>query len=167
MVNNARDAGAAVRACRYPADGGERGFATRRATGYGRVPIPQYLEFSKQEPLVIIQIEHKNAVDNIDSILRVPGIGSVCVGPFDLSASYGKTAQFNDPDVSAAIDKVMEKTLNAGILLGGFCNGPFWKNRFMNWKALVCDFDAMFQCFRSLIEVNAEARCVSPRRVVV
>jgi len=155
MVNSAGDAAAAVRACRYPADGGERGFATRRSTGYGRMPLSEYLEHSRREPLVIVQIEHKDAVRNIDEILAVPGIDSVCVGPFDLSASYGKTARFDDPEVSDAIDHVREKTLKAGILLGGFCCGPFWKDRFMNWKTLTGDFGALFSGFRALIEANA------------
>ncbi len=157
MINSAGDAEAAVRACRYPSDGGERGFATRRSDGYGRMPLSEYLEHSAREPLVIIQIEHRDAVRNIDEILSVSGIGSICIGPYDLSASYGKTAQFDDPEVADAIDEVREKTLNAGILLGGFCSGPFWKDRFMNWKTVTVDFAAMFSTFRSLIESGSRS----------
>lgn len=151
MVNSARDAEAAVRACRYPQDDGERGFATRRSTGYDRDPLSEYLEFSRTEPLVIVQIEHCEAVHNIDEILKVEGIGGVCIGPFDLSASYGKTGRFDDPEVSDAIDLVREKTLAAGVLLGGFCAGPFWNDRFMNWKAVGSDVSILAAATRRLL----------------
>lgn len=113
MVNTAEEARRAAAACRYPADGGERGFATRRATGYGRMPLREYLEHSHGEPLVFVQIEHRDAVRNIDGILAAPGVDGVCIGPFDLSASYGKTGDFRDPEIAAAIDLVREKTLAA------------------------------------------------------
>lgn len=152
MVNDAEAATAAVRACRYPSEGGERGFATRRATGYGRMPLAEYLEYSKREPLVIVQIEHRDAVRNLDEILAVPGIDSVCIGPFDLSSSYGKTGQFDDPEIIAAIDLIREKTTKAGLLLGGFCaRTPFWEQRQMDWRALGTDTEALFQSFRDRI----------------
>jgi 2-keto-3-deoxy-L-rhamnonate aldolase RhmA len=145
MVNNAREAEAAVKACRYPMHGGERGFFLRRNNGYGKTPVSEYLEKSQSEPLVIIQIEHKDAVKNIDEILSVSGVDSICIGPFDLSCSYGKAGVFDDPQVADAIDEVREKTLQAGIILGGYCAGPFWKDRFMNWKALTDDCGALYR----------------------
>jgi len=151
MVNSGEEARRAVAACRYPADGGERGFALRRADGYGKMPLGEYLEYTRREPLVIIQIEHREAVEKIDEILATPGVDSVCVGPFDLSASYGKPGDFTDPEVIAAIDLVREKTLAAGILLGGFCPGPFWKERFMHWKALATDTGALASAYRKLL----------------
>ncbi len=152
MVNHAAAAESAVRACRYPAEGGQRGFALRRNNGYGAEPLDSYLERAKQEPLVILQIEHREAVRNLDEILAVPGIGSICIGPFDLSASYGKTAQFDDPEIIAAIDTIREKTLAAGVMLGGFCATPLWRDRFMNWKAITDDTGAMATQFRTLLQ---------------
>ena len=153
MVNTAEEARRAAAACRYPADGGERGFATRRATGYGRMPLREYLEHSHGEPLVFVQIEHRDAVRNIDGILAAPGVDGVCIGPFDLSASYGKTGDFRDPEIAAAIDLVREKTLAAGLLLGGFCPDPeFWGTRFLHWKALSTDTDALFRAYRSMLQ---------------
>ncbi len=151
MVNDAKAAEAAVRACRYPVHGGERGFATLRNSEYGRIPLGKYMENSAKEPLVIVQIEHKEAVRNIDEILKVEGIGSICIGPYDLSASFGKTGQFDDPEVIDAIDTVREKTLAAGVMLGGFCATPFWKHRFMNWKAVCGDADLLAEAFKNKI----------------
>ena len=98
---------------------------------------------------MILQIEHKDAVNNIDEILKVEGIDSICIGPFDLSSSYGKAGKFDDPEIIDAIDTVREKTLAAGITLGGFCATPFWDNRFMNWKAVGTDTDLLAEMFRA------------------
>ena len=163
MVNSAADAESAVRACRYPADGGQRGFALRRNNGYGADPLDSYLERAKTEPLVIVQIEHREAVRNLDEILAVPGIGSVCIGPFDLSASYGKTAQFDDPEIIAAIDTIREKTLAAGVMLGGFCATPLWTGRFMNWKAITDDAGALATQFRAMIDEKRRESAAIPR----
>jgi 2-keto-3-deoxy-L-rhamnonate aldolase RhmA len=151
MINDAASAEAAVKACKYPLYGGERGFALRRNSGYGKMPLDKYMANAEHDPLVIIQIEHYEAVKNIDEILQVSGIDSICIGPFDLSASYGKTAQFDDPEILSAIDEVREKTMKAGTMLGGFCSSPMWKDRFMNWKALTDDTGALAREFRRLI----------------
>jgi len=140
MVNNAEIARKAVSACRYPVHGGERGFATRRQNGFNGIPISEYIATSEHDPMVIVQIEHKEAVENIDEILAVPGIDSVCIGPYDLSTSYGKPGRFDDPEIIAAIDHVRERTKAAGVMLGGYCgNQDFWQNRRMDWKALFED----------------------------
>lgn len=153
MVNDRDSAECAVRACRYPSQGGERGVATRRQTGFGAMPLAEYLEYSKRDPMVIVQIEHKDAVENIEEILKVDGVDSICIGPYDLSSSYGKTGRFDDPEIIAAIDKVREKTLEAGKLLGGFCaNYSFWGQRKMNWKAIACDTDLLAAAYRAQIE---------------
>ena len=151
MVNTAEDAAAAIRACRYPSEGGERGFSLRRAGGYGREPLDVYLERSRREPLVFVQIEHREAVRNIDAILQLEGLDGICIGPCDLSASYGKTGRFDDPEVAAAIDFVRERALEAGVLLGGFCPGAFWRDRFMNWKTVGTDFDILAAGTRRLL----------------
>jgi len=117
MVNSAEEAKAAVAACKYPPIGG-RGCGVRRATGYGAMAFDDYLKVSESEPMVIIQIEHIDAVNNLDEILKVPGIDSICVGPCDLSGSMGKLNQLEDPEVNAVIDEICRKTREAGISLG-------------------------------------------------
>ncbi len=155
MVNTAAEAVSAVKACRYPMDGGERGFALRRNNRYGQTPLSDYLEKSRSEPMVIIQIEHKDAVKNIDEILQVQGIDSVCIGPFDLSCSYNKPGQFDDAEVADAIDEIREKTLKTDVLLGGLCMGPFWQNRFMHWKTLAGDSGLLYNNLVRLLKNQA------------
>jgi 2-dehydro-3-deoxyglucarate aldolase/4-hydroxy-2-oxoheptanedioate aldolase len=139
MVNSAEEAEAAVAACKYPPTG-IRGCGVRRASRYGSTPFDEYLKISKQEPLVIVQIEHIDAVKNLEAILKVPGIDSICVGPCDLSGSMGKLNQLDDPEVCKVIDEVCRKTIDAGIMLGT-AGGTLeiCQKRGMNWAALTSD----------------------------
>ncbi len=143
MVNSADEARAAVQACRYPLTG-IRGCYVRRGTRYGQTPFAEYVKDSESEPMVIIQVETMEAVRNLDEILKVPGIGSICIGPADLSGSMGKLNQLDDPEVNRVIDQICEKVLSLGLLLGA-AGSPFevWKKRGVNWIALASDFSSI------------------------
>lgn len=140
MVNTAEEAKAAVSACRYPPIG-IRGCFVRRADRFGHTPFSEYLKVSESEPMVIIQIETMEGVRNLDEILKVPGIGSICIGPLDLSGSVGKLGQTDDPEVNSIIDIICEKVHAAG-LLAGTASWPLepWKKRGLNWIAVTSDF---------------------------
>ena len=148
MVSSVEAARAAVAACRYPLDG-IRGFGVRRATGYGKTDFSEYLAQSKSEPWVIIQIEHVDAVRNLDEILKVPGIDSICIGPCDLSASMGIPNQMDDPELNRVLDEVCAKVKAAGKILGTAAgNFPRWKRRGVNWFTGACDWAAIASSFR-------------------
>lgn len=151
MVNSAESAREAIVACRYP-PAGNRGCGTRRAVEYGRKPFGQYLQESARDPLVIVQIEHVDAVRNLDAILKEPGLGSICIGPTDLSGSMGKLGQVTDPEVVRVIDEICEKTRRAGVMLGAF-GTPFsaWRKRGIHWTALCSDCSCMFAQARNLL----------------
>lgn len=59
------------------------------------------------ELLAVIQIESRTAVENIEEIAAVPGVGAIFIGPSDLSISYGVPGQRDHPDVAAALDRVL------------------------------------------------------------
>ncbi len=104
-VNNREQCQAAVAACKYPPDG-VRGMAgSIRAAGYGRW-AGDYKKVANDEILVIIQIETRDAVNNVDAILSVPGVDVAFIGPVDLSTSYGYQGDFSQPEVQQAIAKV-------------------------------------------------------------
>ena len=81
-VNAKEEAEYAVRACKYPPEG-LRGCGPRRAALFD----PDYLKTANDEVLVVVQIETREAVRNIDDILSVKGIDACYIGPFDLSMS--------------------------------------------------------------------------------
>ena len=95
LVNSADEARRAVLASRFPPEG-VRGFAFFRANDWG-VNFSEYTEKANQETAVIVMIETKQAVENIDEILMVDGVDGVFIGPCDMSGSYGVTGQVSHP----------------------------------------------------------------------
>ena len=143
MVNTPELAEAAVAACRYPPKG-MRGCGVRRAVRYGAVDFFDYLKASEKWPLVICQIEHVDAVRNLDKILKVPGVDSFCIGPCDLSGSMGILNQMEDPELNRVIDEVALKIKKAGKWLGTAAGGfARWKERGVDWFAGTSDWGAM------------------------
>ena len=96
MVNSVEDAEKAVAATRYAPDG-TRGVGLARAQGYG-VSFKEYLAWQVDGPVVIVQIEHKDAVENLEKILTTPGVDGFIIGPYDLSCSMGIPGEFNHPE---------------------------------------------------------------------
>lgn len=106
MVNSKEEAERAVGAVKYPPQG-RRGVGLARAQGYGTA-FEAYKKRLKKDSIVIVQIEHIDAVENIDEILQVKGVDGFIVGPYDLSGSVGHPGQFDHPQVVQALKKVME-----------------------------------------------------------
>ena len=106
LVNNAEDARLAVGRCKYPPMG-VRSVGVTRAQRFD-LDFEAYMQRANDEIAVIVQIEHAEAVRNIDAILDVPGIDGVFVGPFDMSGSMDLPGQINHPQVQEAIAKVIK-----------------------------------------------------------
>ena len=86
-------------------------------TSYGP-GFDDYLVWQKDEPIVIPQIEHLDAVANIEQILAVPGIDAFIVGPYDLSCSMGIPGQFEHPNFVATMAEIVRKGADLGIPAG-------------------------------------------------
>jgi 2-dehydro-3-deoxyglucarate aldolase len=97
MVKSAKMARDIVRQAKYPPLG-ERGFGFSLANEYGQ-RFAAYAERANEELLVIAQIEHIDAVRDIDDIVAVEGIDGVIIGPYDLSGSMGLVGQVDHPEV--------------------------------------------------------------------
>jgi 2-dehydro-3-deoxyglucarate aldolase len=118
QVNTAEQAASVVRYARY-APAGSRGVGLARAHGYG-LRFQEYLDAANERVAVIVQAEHTQAVENIESIVKVDGIDAVLIGPYDLAASLGKMGRIDDRAVTDAIDHVTKTCQAAGIPLGYF-----------------------------------------------
>jgi 2-dehydro-3-deoxyglucarate aldolase len=101
MVNSAIEAEQAVAAVLYPPKG-RRGVGLARAQGYGAT-FEAYKKWLKDEAIVIVQIEHIQAVENLESILSVDGVDGFIVGPYDLSGSLGIPGNFEHPLMQKAM----------------------------------------------------------------
>lgn len=118
LVNSNADAKAAVKASKYPPDGA-RSVGIGRAHGYGS-KFNEYLARANRETALIVQIEHREAVDNLGEILCVKGIDAVFIGPYDLSGSMGLLGQVTHEAVRAAIRQIRSQCDALGMPHGSF-----------------------------------------------
>jgi 2-dehydro-3-deoxyglucarate aldolase len=118
MIKSSIEVEKVVRYAKYPPLG-TRGVGLGRAQGYG-LKFQDYVQAANQETIVVIQVEHIQAVENIHTITQVSGIDAVLIGPYDLSASMGRMGEVGHPDVVAAIRQVIETCQGCKIPLGIF-----------------------------------------------
>ena len=104
MVNSAVEAEQAVASVCYPPKG-QRGVGLARAQGYG-ASFDRYLDWVNRDTVVIVQVEHIDAVNNLEAILSVEGVDAFFVGPYDLSASLGIPGQFERPLMKDAMQRI-------------------------------------------------------------
>jgi len=107
MVSTKEEALQAVEYAKYPPVG-KRGVGLYRAQKYGK-GFEEYKKWVNEELVIIAQIEHINAVANIDEIIKVEGIDGTIIGPYDLSGSMGYPGEFEREDVKEAVQKVLDR----------------------------------------------------------
>ncbi|MGW3950254.1 HpcH/HpaI aldolase family protein [Streptomyces sp. NPDC004752] len=112
-ISTQAEARAAVSAAHYPPHG-SRGLAlSTRAGRSGTISIQQHLADAAASTVVVAQAEDIEAVDNIGAIVETDRLNAVWFGPSDLSMSLGRPGELHHPEVSAAIDKIVESVLAA------------------------------------------------------
>ncbi len=116
MVKSVEDARCAVASAKYPPLG-IRGVGVCRAHGYG-AGFEAYVRDANDETLVVLQIEHIDAVNQIEDICRVDGVDAVFIGPYDLSGSMDLMGQTHHPEVEKAVTRVFRAARDAGIAAG-------------------------------------------------
>jgi 2-dehydro-3-deoxyglucarate aldolase/4-hydroxy-2-oxoheptanedioate aldolase len=144
LVRTAEDVRRAIAACRYMPEG-IRGYGPRRPSNYGRRGGPDFIREANALVLTVPQIEHFEALNNLDEILAVPGLTTVVLGPNDLAGSLGHPGEPRHPEVLRAIDTVLAKGQRAGIpvgLAGGGEPDEFvhWVRKGVRWLSIGADF---------------------------
>ncbi|WP_369310028.1 4-hydroxy-2-oxoheptanedioate aldolase [Providencia rettgeri] len=135
MIQNAEQAKQAVRAMRYPPAGIRGvGSALARASRWNRVP--DYLTRANDEMCVIVQVETREAMNNLPEILKVEGVDGVFIGPADLSADMGFSGNPNHPEVKAAIEKAIVQIRAAGLAPGILMAAPEVAEHYLKLGAL-------------------------------
>jgi 4-hydroxy-2-oxoheptanedioate aldolase len=116
MVNTRAQAEALVQACKYPPRG-YRSWGPVRASLYGGA---DYGDRANDDIIVMPMIETKEAVDNLDEILSVPGVDAIYVGPSDLSLALGCKPRLDqtDPPVVEAQEKIVAACRRHGVVAG-------------------------------------------------
>lgn len=113
MVDTAEQATELVKAMRYPPNG-IRGVGSALARASRWNTIDDYLHQAEKELCLLVQIENKQGLDNIEAIVNTEGVDGVFIGPADLSASLGHLGNPKHPDVQQAIEKAFVCIKKAG-----------------------------------------------------
>lgn len=121
-VKTAAEAERAIAASKYPPQG-IRSVGLARAQGFG-MDFATYMREANDTLLVFLQVEHVDGVGNVKSILQVPGIDAIVIGPYDLSGSFGKLGQIQDSEVQKAIETVHDACEQHGKPIGIFALQP-------------------------------------------
>ena len=129
MVNNAEETRALVAACLYP-PAGHRSNGPVRAGGYGEGGV-LYQSFANDELLIFPMIETKQAVDNLEEILDVPGISGVYVGPSDMGLSFGlsPTLDREEDSILDIYGRIIRETKKRGLVAGLHNGSPAYAAR--------------------------------------
>jgi 4-hydroxy-2-oxoheptanedioate aldolase len=122
MINTKEEAERFVSYCKYPPRGA-RSNGPIRAMMYGSAGT--YQQTANDETLCIPMIETKTAIENLESILDVPGIAGVYIGPSDLGFSYGlhPTLDRTEPEILAIYETIVKACEKRGIFPGIHCSG--------------------------------------------
>lgn len=124
-VDSYEEAMELVNAVKY-APVGTRGFCpiTRAAAyGFGK-SAQEYAEFANAHSIVMVQIETKEGLADLDRILSIPEVDCIDYGPSDLAASFGMPGHNDDPKVQAAVREIIDKSRAAGKNVGEMAYTP-------------------------------------------
>lgn len=130
-VQNADEARQAVEATRYPPHGIRGVTGSGRAAKFGR--ITDYLKKANDEVCVLVQVETREALAEIDRIAAVPGVDGVFIGPSDLSASFGQIGNPAHPAVQQAIEDAGKRIRAAGKGAGILTGNEDEARRYIGW----------------------------------
>jgi 2-dehydro-3-deoxy-L-rhamnonate aldolase len=132
MIDTAEEARRVVSALRYPPAGVRGvGASIARASRWGR--IGNYMEEAEKNLCLLVQVESREALDNLDAITEVDGVDGVFVGPADLSASMGRPDNAEHPEVQTAIEQCIRRVRELGKAAGTLAVDPNSARKCIEW----------------------------------
>jgi 4-hydroxy-2-oxoheptanedioate aldolase len=152
-VQNSEEARAAVASTRYPPHGIRGVSVAARASRYGRTP--GYLGKANDEICVLVQVETRAALSELEAIAEVPGVDGVFIGPSDLAASLGHLGNPQHAEVQKAIKDAVERLTKVGKPAGMLTGNEEEAKRYIDWgyKFVAVGADV------GLLAKNADALC--------
>ncbi len=130
-VQNADEAAAAVAAMRYPPRGVRGVAGVTRAAHFGRVK--DYAKRAHEELCLLVQIETRQGLDNLEAIARTDGIDGVFIGPADLAAGLGHLGDMGHGEVQSAIKEAIGRIRACRKPAGILATDEPTARRYMEW----------------------------------
>lgn len=156
QIQTRQDVENAVQWSRYQPMG-SRGMAlARQHTFFESGNTVETMAQLNDEILVALQIEHRDAIENLADLLSVPGIDAAFVGPSDLAASLGVPGKTSDPAVETAIEHVIkvaqENDVIPGIHTGSVDKARYWIGRGMRMIGFGTDIKLILQVSKQSVQ---------------
>ncbi len=131
FIQNADEARQAVRSMRYPPDGVRGVSVAQRANRYGRVA--DYHARAQDELCLLVQLETRSALDQLEAIAEVDGVDGIFIGPSDLAADLGHLGNPAHPEVQDAIRSAVERCRAVGKPAGILTPVEEEARRYLDW----------------------------------
>jgi 4-hydroxy-2-oxoheptanedioate aldolase len=145
MVTTAAEAQRAVAAAKYP-PAGVRGWGPFRTQYQWRTSMFDYAGRANTETRLSVLIEHPQAIENIDDILAVDGLGGAIPAPLDLAVNMGFSDGPGHPEVQEALAHAWRRIASKGVPLASFAVTPEQGQAALarGARLLFLGFDTMF-----------------------
>ena len=130
-VQTEEEAAAAVAAIRFPTRGVRGVAGLTRASRFGRVT--DYARRADEELCLLVQIETREGLDNLEKIARMDGIDGVFIGPADLAAGLGHLGDIGHAEVQSAIKEAIERIKACGKPAGILSPDETQARRYIEW----------------------------------
>ncbi len=155
QVTGGADALSAVKAAKFAPEG-ERGMCCYvRSASYSHENKFDYFKRTNRDNVIIILIEGKQGLENLDQIIGVPGIDVLFIGPYDLSQSLGLPGQIDHPLVREKMREVVSKAHLAGLAVGTFVDNleavALWSAMGVQFIAYSVDAGIIYQASREIV----------------
>jgi 4-hydroxy-2-oxoheptanedioate aldolase len=130
-VQDAEEAAAAVAAMRFPTQGVRGVAGVTRASRFGRVT--DYARRAHEELCLLVQVENRAGLDNLEAIARTEGVDGVFIGPADLAAGLGYLGEIGHPEVQSSIRDAIRRIGACGKGAGILATDDASARRYMEW----------------------------------
>ena len=157
MVHNAAEAEALLDMTLYPPYG-NRGFGPMNAIGYGFSDAKQFVTSNHRDMCRFIQIEHREAVEDLDNIAKLDFIDGYIFGPNDLSGSVGQLLDVFEPDTTELIKRAVATLRKHGKYIG-LSTGDISESTIRHWHDMDVDMlsvGADYDFVRMLMQQNLQ-----------
>ena len=132
FVQNPEEAKRAVEATRYPPNG-MRGLTDERSAPAATAGSRITSRMRRVEICVLVQVETREALKQIEAIAAVDGVDGVFIGPADLSNSFGYFGNWNNPEMAAAFEDAGKRIRSAGKAAGFLTANEEEAKKFIGW----------------------------------
>jgi 4-hydroxy-2-oxoheptanedioate aldolase len=162
QIGGPDDALRAVQASKFPPLGC-RGFNPFvRAARYGAVPVEDFRRTADDDTLLVLHIEARESLEQIEQIVAVPGFDVAFLGPYDLSQTLGIAGEVTHPRVREAMRAVVRAARPHGVAVGCFANNPeqarLWLGEGISYLAYSVDSVLFLEACRRARQVIEELR---------